>query len=102
MLQIRLLPIPNQTFTVTIDGAIWDIVIRKAVNCMFADIKRDNETVILGQRILPNQAIIPYKYLSMYGNFAIITVNEEYPNYERFDLDHVLVYLTPQELGLDD
>lgn len=102
MRQISLLSVPNQSFSVTIDGTLWEIALKTARNVMFADISRDGDVVLLGQRVLPDQPIIPYRYLSTYGNFAILTSDDELPDWQRFNIDQVMIYLTPRELGIDD
>lgn len=102
MRQIKLLSFPNQAFSVTIGESLWNISIKQANNSMFADIRRNNEVLILGQRILPNQPIIPYRYLSTYGNFILLTTNDEIPNWQRFNIDQTLIYLDPQEIGIND
>lgn len=101
MREIQLQRIPNQSFTVSVGGAVWSITIKIAEQMMFADIYRDNSPIVLGARIVPDNPIIPYKHLSGFGNFAILTDNGELPNWELFGATQHLVYLTPEELGLD-
>lgn len=102
MRQINLLSVPNQAFTVTLNNRSWSIAIKKAVNCMFADISVNNETILKGQRVLPNQLVIPYKFLSLGGNFVLTTMNDELPDYQRFGIDQEFYYLTPEEIGIND
>lgn len=101
MREIQLQRIPNQQFTVNIGNSIWELTIKIAKKMMFADVYRDNEPIILGTVIVADNPIIPYKYLSGFGNFAILTNNGELPNWELFGITQHLVYLTPEELGLD-
>lgn len=99
MQTINLVPVPNQSFTVTINGILWELTIKVANQVMAADIIRDRRLLVAGSRILADTPIIPYEYLSTEGNFAIITPNGEIPWWKNFGDTHTLVYLTAEEVG---
>lgn len=87
MRDIPIIAVPNQSLSVTLGGARWDIRIRVAASLMVVDIHRDGETVVLGQRAVANELIVPYPYLlsgGEYVNFGISTVQDEEPWWERF------------------
>lgn len=102
MRDITLLAVPNQTFSATINGVLWELTIKAAVGTMIADVKRDGVELVLGQRIVAEYPILPYRYLSHQGNFAILTRDGELPWWEEFGRSQALIYLEPAEVGIDD
>jgi len=99
---ITLLAVPNQTFSATINGVLWELTIKAAVGTMIADVKRDGTDLVLGQRIIAEYPILPYRYLSHQGNFAILTRDGELPWWEEFGRSQSLIYLEPAEVGIND
>lgn len=89
---------PNQSFSVTLEGARWDFTIKQAVHCMVCDVTLDDTVILRGQRIVAGTPIIPYKYLQGSGNFVLLTENDELPFWDRFGVDQILVYATPAEI----
>lgn len=102
MRDISLLAVPNQTFSATINGVLWELTIKVAVRTMLADVRRDGVDLIRGQRIIAEFPILPYRYLSHQGNFAILTRDGELPWWEEFGRSQSLIYLEPAEVGIDD
>ncbi|CAB3812283.1 phage baseplate plug family protein [Achromobacter denitrificans] len=102
MRDIGLLAVPNQTFSVTINGILWELSIKVACGTMLADVRRDGTDLVLGQRIVAEFPILPYRYLSHEGNFAILTQEGELPWWEEFGRSQSLVYLDPSEVGIND
>lgn len=90
--------VPNQSFSVTLDGNRWDISIKQAVSAMVADISLNDVIILSGQIIVAGTPIIPYKHLQGSGNFLILTENDEIPNWERFDMDQIMVYASAAEI----
>lgn len=90
---------PNQSFTITLEGVRWDLTIKQATSSMFMDAVADGVPIVTGQRIVAGTPIIPYQYLAQDGNFLIMTENDELPNWERFEVDQVLVYATFEEIA---
>lgn len=102
MRDITLLAVPNQTFSATINGVLWELSIKVARGTMLADVRRDGVDLVLGQRIVAEFPILPYRYLSHRGNFAILTRDGELPWWEEFGRSQSLIYLEPAEVGIDD
>ncbi len=102
MRDISLLAVPNQTFSATINGVLWELTIKVAVGTMLADVRRDGVDLVLGQRIIAEFPILPYRYLSNQGNFAILTRDGELPWWEEFGRSQSMIYLEPAEVGIDD
>jgi len=99
---ITLLAVPNQTFSATINGVLWELSIKVARDTMLADVRRDGVDLVLGQRVVAEFPILPYRYLSHQGNFAILTRDGELPWWEEFGRSQSLIYLEPAEVGVDD
>lgn len=102
MRDITLLAVPNQTFSATINGVLWELSIKVARDTMLADVRRDGVDLVLGQRVVAEFPILPYRYLSHQGNFAILTRDGELPWWEEFGRSQSLIYLEPAEVGVDD
>ncbi|MEN4917576.1 hypothetical protein ABE485_02805 [Achromobacter spanius] len=102
MRDITLLAVPNQTFSATINGVLWELTIKVARGMMLADVRRDGVDLVLGQRIIAEYPILPYRHLSHQGNFAILTRDGELPWWEEFGRSQSLIYLEPAEVGIND
>ena len=96
---IDITQVPNQSFTITLEGVRWDLTIKQATSSMFMDAVADDVPIITGQRIVAGTPIIPYQYLAQDGNFLIMTENDELPSWERFEVDQVLIYATFDEIA---
>lgn len=92
-------PTPNQSFSVTLDGNRWDFVIKQAVTSMIANVVLNDTTILSGQILVAGTPIIPYEYLQGSGNFLILTENDDLPNWERFGVDQLMIYASPQEIA---
>lgn len=73
MREIMLQTVPNQRLDVPVGGVAWRIEINSITGGMAASVWADNELLISGTRVLANSLILPFKYLSIYGNFVIDT-----------------------------
>ncbi|CUJ80686.1 MULTISPECIES: hypothetical protein [Achromobacter] len=102
MITVDLLGVPNQSFSITINGVLWDLSIKVARGMMLADVKRDGVDMVVGQRIVAEFPILPYRYLSHQGNFIILTRDGDLPWWEKFGRSQSLVYLEPSEVGIND
>lgn len=71
MREIMLQAVPNQRIDVSVGGVAWRIDIKAVTGGMAASVWADNELLISGTRVLANSLILPFKYLSIYGNFII-------------------------------
>lgn len=96
---IDIAQVPNQSFSVTLEGVRWDIRLKQAASSMTADLAADGVPVVSGQRIVAGTPIIPYSYLANDGNFLVMTENDELPNWELFDVNQVLVYANFEEIS---
>lgn len=91
--------IPNQSFTITLDGHFYNITIKESAGVMSCSIIRDNIAIQDNARISAGYLLIPYKYQEN-GNFFILTENDDYPYYDQFGITQYLIYITQAELDV--
>jgi len=97
MLSIPVSAVPNQSFSIVLDGNQYDMSIYVTNNVSAIDIIRNNVPILLGSRIVPNSPIIPYRYLES-GNFVFATEDGAYPFYTEFGVTQTLYYFSQVEL----
>ena len=99
---IKVLPIvavPNQAFTIVLDGVSWDLTIR-ATNLNVAVTLYKNSVLLLENiRAVAMQKIIPFSYLES-GNFAFISNNYEVLDYTKFGVSQYLIYSPQADIDL--
>lgn len=99
MRSIPLQATANQSISITVERNRWDITIKAAVDSMIVDLRLNDQVIVRGLRIMPNQPMIPYRYLSTVGNFILLTVDDALPDWRRFDTDQELIYATAEEIA---
>lgn len=98
---MRVVPLANaanQAFTCTLDQVRWGLAIKEARGVMCVDVSRDGAVLLTGCRLLAGEAVIPYRYLQT-GNFIMLTVHDELPDWRNFGLSQILVYLSAAEIA---
>lgn len=100
---IPLQSIPNQSFSVQLDNINFDLRLHDCGNIMAVDIIVNNVPLLSGIRAVNGFPIIPTRYLEApVGNFMFANAldnDDEYPYWDRFGTDQILVYASPQELA---
>jgi hypothetical protein len=97
MRDIPLSRVPNQQLNVTLSGQRWSLTLKVGQHVMFADVHRNDDVILLGQRLVAGTPLLPFGYLAGEGNFWFLTENDELPWWQRFGLDQLLVYAAPGE-----
>jgi len=97
MIAIPLAAIPNQSFTITLDGVRYGITIKEALGIMVSSIERDGVSITRAQKCAAGTPLLPYNH-QMDGNFIFVTVNGEDPFYTEFSSTQSLVYLSQAEI----
>lgn len=95
---ITLQAIPNQSFSIRLDGVQYQFQIVECNGVMAASVVQDGINSVLGQRLLPNYPVIPYRYLAQNGNFTVTTQNDDYPYYTQFGISQFLIYASISEI----
>lgn len=98
MLNVPLQAIPNQSFSIQIDNNTYDLAVYDCGNIMAVDVSINNTVIVTGERAVPNNFILPYRYLEN-GNFYITSLDDEYPDWRRFGLDQFMVFVSQAELN---
>jgi len=97
---IPLKQIPNDEFTITLDAIKYDIAIRTISDVTYMTIIQNNVKIVDSVRCVPFRPIMPYAYLEGDGgNFAFSTTNDELPNYQSFNVTHILLYASAAEIA---
>lgn len=95
MIELSLMPVPNQRFTASLGGHLWEILIKKANVSMVASVSCDGEVLINSSRIVCGQPMIPFRHLSQNGNFLLTTINDEEPDWTNFSDSQRLFFVGP-------
>lgn len=96
---IPLSSVPNQSFSVQLDGNRWDFVIKQANASMVVNLTLNDEIILMGSRVVSGTPLIPYQFLQGSGNFILLTEDEELPEWSRFGIDQQLIYGSFDELS---
>lgn len=100
MKTIALQAIPKQSFPVTLNGTPYTIELRETNGCMSMSVMRGTEVVVLNQRCVAGQLVLPYLTLEDgQGNFLFLTQNDALPSYEQFGLTQTLLFASEAELN---
>lgn len=99
MRTIPLDAVPNQSLSLNLDGNRWNVVIKEARGIMFMDLALNDQTIMLGQRVVAGTPAIPYRHLQTNGNFLFLTDNDELPYWTQFGSSQQLVYVSPGEVA---
>lgn len=99
MIEIPLSDDASQSFSIQINDNLYDIRIKFVLSFMAVSIARNGTQLISNSRAMSGYQLIPYRYLEDgEGNFTFITQNQEYPNFNQFELNQYLIYLNNDEL----
>lgn len=95
---------PNQEFSVTINNVFYQLRLRywspdNENGIIFSQVKVGDNDWTGSTRCVPNQPLIPYKYQTNGGNFYFICSDNQYPDYNKFGVEHILVFANDEELN---
>ena len=99
MQTITIQAIPNQKFSVPLDGNQWDLEIRTTNGCVSVSAARNGEAIMSNIRVVAGTRVLPAKYQEA-GNFVFITQNYEIPDYTKFGITQSLIYISQAELDI--
>ena len=95
---IPIASVPNQVFTVVLDGNNWDISIRLSDGVMAVSLSLNGTPVIENLRAVATMRLIPSRYEEA-GNFIFLTANGQLPDYALFGTTQSLLYVSAAELA---
>ena len=100
MQAINLQNIPNQEFSIMLEGVLFDLTLRAINDCMYCDVTANGNPVVSGARCVAGYQIMPYLYQEgISGNFTFQTLNYELPWWEEFGISQYLIYATASDLA---
>lgn len=99
MLLVPIKNIPNQVFSITLNGVGYRIMLRTIQELTFMSVWVNNEALFYNQICTPNNWVNQYNYISVNGKFYFYSLDEEYPNYKKFGVTQALYFLTPEEVN---
>lgn len=98
---IDLLPEPNQSFSIQLEGRRYEFEIKEAQGAMGVTITRDGVRLVSNTRALPRTGLLPYRALEdLSGNFAFVTEDDELPDWRLFATSQRLLYFSNAEVVL--
>jgi hypothetical protein len=96
--QIDLSVVPNQSFTVQLDGDYYDMEFVSTTECLTVSIRRNNVQLLTGCRVVSGTPLIPYSTLAT-GNFIFVSTDDELPHYTQFGTTQILYFLSEDEIA---
>lgn len=96
---LKLQSTPMQQFTTTIGDYFYQITIRYVLNGMAFSFSADGVEILTNASTVQNTPIIQPRYIwEKYGNFMFICKENDYPNFEEFEITQFFVFLTVEEM----
>lgn len=92
MITIPLRSTPNQRLTFNYGSDRWVIEIKVAISSMVCNLWLNNQSVILGERVVADVPIISFPHLAVNGNFGILTQGDNEPWWQSFNTSQRLVF----------
>lgn len=99
MLLIPIKRIPNQIFSVVLNGTPYRVALRTIQGLTFMSVWVNGVPLFYNQICTPNNWVNQYNYISTNGKFYFYSLDEEYPNYQQFGITQALYFLTPEEVS---
>lgn len=96
--QVPLQSIPNQDFTITLDGNLFGIGLHTTNGVMSVSMTINGIDTLDNIRTVAGSPLIPSKYEEA-GNFMFVTQNQALPDYDQFGTSQILLYFTAAELA---
>ena len=98
MQQVPIQAIPNQGFSINLDGNQWDFLFRVTNGCMSVTITLNNIILVENVRVVAGSLLIPSQYQES-GNFIFTNSNFQMPDFNFFNVTQSLIYVSASELA---
>lgn len=99
MFLINLEKIPNQMFSIQLEGISYRVSLRTIHGLTYMSVWADGEVLFQDQLCVPNSLVNPYNYVSRGGKFYFKCLDDEYPVWSKFGDTQTLFYLTSEEVN---
>lgn len=90
--------IPNQQFTITLGGVLFDITLRTIDDFTATSIRKNDVDVLDGSRTPAGALLLPYRYEES-GNFLFVATDFALPYYTKFNITQQLLYFSADEIA---
>lgn len=97
-MQIPLQQIPNQSFSILLDGNQWNMILKTVQDTTVVSMTLNGTDILDSARAAAGGFIIPSLYQEA-GNFFFVTQNFELPYYTQFTVTQAFVYISAVELA---
>ena len=95
---IPLQALPNQAFSIQLDGNFYDFTVKSVAGAMGVTISRNNTILVSNSRMVSGTLLLTYGYLeNNSGNFFLRAINGDIANYQEFGITQSLIYLSNAE-----
>lgn len=99
MLKYNLSPVPNQRFTISVEGLSYRFSLRYFRDMMYCTITDIDDIVLASNvRCTNNGWLLPFPFKQTMGNFRFENIEGGYPNYKDFKTTCSLVYYSAEDL----
>jgi len=98
MMNLPVQQLPNQSFTVILDGNSWEFLLKTVSNTTVASISLNGTDIVDSAHCAAGALIIPSIYQES-GNFFFVTQNFLLPYYTQFGVTQALIYISAEELN---
>lgn len=95
---IPLQNIPNQAFSVVLNGVDYRVALRTIQGMTFMSVWVGGEVLFYNQLCTPNNWVNVYDYISVNGKFYFRCLEEEYPTYTQFGITQSLIFYNAEEV----
>ncbi len=99
MITIPIDNIPNQEFDIALGDYDYHIQLRTIQGFTYMSVWENDQPLCYSQICTPNNFINQYKYISVNGKLYFKCLDNEYPNYTKFNITQNLLFLTPDEVA---
>lgn len=98
MMQVPIQAIPNQSFSIILDGNTWNFLLKTVEDTTAVSLTLNGIDIIDSSRAASGALIIPSRYEEA-GNFFFTTANYQLPFYTSFNISQSLIYVSATELA---
>ncbi|HZZ80039.1 MAG TPA: hypothetical protein VFE62_16115 [Gemmataceae bacterium] len=98
MQQLPLQQLPNQSFSVLLDGNQWTFLFKTIEDTTVASLTLNGTDLLDSARCAAGSFLIPSEYEEE-GNFFFVTQNQQLPYYTEFNVTQSLIYVSANELA---
>jgi hypothetical protein len=98
MMSVPLQQLPNQSFSILLDGNQWNVLLKTAADTTVCSLTLNGSDLLDSARCVAGAFIIPCQYQEA-GNFFFVTQNQQLPTWTQFTVSQALIYISQAELN---